>query len=165
MSDDYGERIRIKRVDAGLTLGEMANKLGVGVACVCIREKESMPFAVRMLKAYCRIFNCSADELLGLNGYEAAPVQTRRYVDRKNIGKVALEVLRETGNNSIRRGDLTLLHMIADRIGVEQNGPKTADFILKTLQRYPGPLIKRKVVAHSRIICELAIPDEGLEIG
>ena len=60
----------------------------------------------------------------------------------------AVEVLRETDNPAVVWGDEGLLHLIAERLGWEHDGPRTSDRVLAALRKTPGPLIRRQTLCH-----------------
>jgi hypothetical protein len=71
-------------------------------------------------------------------------------MSRMPAWKAAIEVLRETNNPRIMWGDLLLLHAVADKLGWEQEGYKTACRVMAALSRTPGSLIKKKLLAGRR---------------
>lgn len=55
----------------------------------------------------------------------------------------AIEVLRESKNPAVMAGDYGLLHMIAERLNWEHDGPRTTDRVIKALHKTPGDLVRK----------------------
>ncbi len=53
----------------------------------------------------------------------------------------AVQVLRETDNPAVMCGDEGLLHLIAERLGWEHEGPRTSARVLNALSKTPGDLV------------------------
>ena len=63
---------------------------------------------------------------------------------RTSAAQVSVEVLRETGNPAVGWGDSGLLHMIAKRLGMPEDGPATERKVLDRIERsHSGLLVKR----------------------
>ncbi len=61
-----GETIRIHRISAGMTQGELALKLGVSTSTVGMYEQGRRAPNNAMILKICRLFDISADNLLGV---------------------------------------------------------------------------------------------------
>lgn len=62
----YGRRIRELRRERGMTQAELAAKLSLAQITVSKYEREALDLGTETLIALCRIFEVSADFLLGL---------------------------------------------------------------------------------------------------
>ena len=62
----YGRRIRELRTERGMTQAELAAKLSLAQITVSKYEREALDLGTETLIALCRIFEVSADFLLGL---------------------------------------------------------------------------------------------------
>ena len=59
----------------------------------------------------------------------------------KLVSEHAADILRETDNDAVVWGDVHLVHLIAERAGVRQDGPPTMARVLDALTKRPGPLV------------------------
>lgn len=66
------------------------------------------------------------------------------------VWEAAIAVLKETDNPAIMWGDIRLLHMVAEKLGWEHEGPKTTDRVMSALSASPGQLIKSKAFVGNR---------------
>lgn len=64
MTETLGDRIRAGRKAKEIRQYEMAAKLGIPGARLCMMEKDRRPVSVEMLMKIAEILGCSADELL-----------------------------------------------------------------------------------------------------
>lgn len=64
MTETLGDRIRAGRKAREIKQKDMAAKLGIAGAQLCMMEKGRRPVSVEMLARIAEILGCSADELL-----------------------------------------------------------------------------------------------------
>ena len=62
----FNERLKECRLECGLTQLQVAQYLGVTLPAVCQYEKGSRELSLELLVKLCKLFNVSADYLLGL---------------------------------------------------------------------------------------------------
>lgn len=62
----YGTRIRELRTERGMTQAELAEKLHIAQITVSKYEREALDLGTETIVALCRLFEVSADYLLGL---------------------------------------------------------------------------------------------------
>lgn len=63
---EYYERLREMREDKDLTLKEIADLIGTSTQYYQKYEKGKHPMPIRHLKTLCKLYNVSADYVLGL---------------------------------------------------------------------------------------------------
>lgn len=76
------------------------------------------------------------------------------------ICDAAVEILRETGNQSVMWGDLGLLHDIAERAGWSHESFRTPPRVLAALSKTPGPLMKSRVFC-ARWVLKFSLPSDA----
>lgn len=82
-----------------------------------------------------------------------------------SAAEAAASILRETGNTAIGWGDSSLLHAVAERLGLPHDGPATEKTVLKRIGRsYAGVLVKEYAAYPDRRlgrVCRYALPAYG----
>ncbi len=61
-----GERLKLLRIEKGLTLKEVAEKLNVTIRSVSRYEDGSREPSIEMLAKLCKLYNVSSDYVIGL---------------------------------------------------------------------------------------------------
>lgn len=81
-------------------------------------------------------------------------------MSRKRVCDAAVEILRETDNPAVMWGDAHLLHLIAERSGMNANAWITEKRVLDALTRQPGVLVPKLArAAHGRVVRIFRLPE------
>ena len=116
---EFGEILAELRQDKGMTQQELSVKLHVAKSSVSNLETGQRRAHTELICKAAKVFNVSADYLLGLSDFrEAFSVTERKYSDGKTVGDVLEQML---ALDSERRH---LLCMLLDDMQLGANGPE-----------------------------------------
>jgi len=65
MKNKFAERLRELRIDAGLTMEQLAEKIGTKHTAISDWESKKRTPTVEYVFLLCDVFNCTADYLIG----------------------------------------------------------------------------------------------------
>ena len=102
----FGEKLRSLRIEAGLTQGELGEKIGYGKTAISNYELNNRTPDADDLVKFADFFDCSLDFLLGRTGFKHGKI-TEDVIDNEKVKITADE--REYPNNLTHEQVLKIL--------------------------------------------------------
>lgn len=88
----FCERLKLIRIESGLTQKNVYTMLSVSANCYASYEQGRTEPNIEMLKQLCKIFDVSADYLLGIEDESGAKVQSKYSIGTiHNSGKIEMK--------------------------------------------------------------------------